>query len=64
MLMREWVRVLGNDGVKIWAVSPGFLATGLNDSTPEKLKAVSVDISCGGIFVLFGKGKECVGKGE
>ena len=33
--------MLGNDGVKIWGVSPGFLATGLNDSTPEQLREVS-----------------------
>lgn len=27
--MREWYRVLRGDGVKVWCVSPGFLATGL-----------------------------------
>jgi len=37
MMMREWVRLLRNDGVKIWAVSPGFLATGLG-GMPEALK--------------------------
>ncbi|PTB61645.1 NAD(P)-binding protein [Trichoderma citrinoviride] len=29
MMMREWARILKNDGVKVWAVSPGLLATGL-----------------------------------
>lgn len=29
MMMREWHRVLHEDGVKVWCVSPGFLATGL-----------------------------------
>lgn len=41
MLMREWVRTLKNDGVKVWCISPGFLATGLGGVGPEKLKAVS-----------------------
>ncbi|PVH75659.1 putative short chain dehydrogenase [Cadophora sp. DSE1049] len=29
MVMREWARLLRDDGVRIWGVSPGFLATGL-----------------------------------
>ncbi|KAK4684319.1 hypothetical protein P7C73_g5865, partial [Tremellales sp. Uapishka_1] len=29
MIMRDWYRILKNDGVKVWAVSPGFLATDL-----------------------------------
>lgn len=29
MMMREWARMLTHDGVKVWAVSPGRLATGL-----------------------------------
>jgi NAD(P)-dependent dehydrogenase (short-subunit alcohol dehydrogenase family) len=29
MMMREWARILKEDGVKVWCVSPGFLATGL-----------------------------------
>ena len=41
MLMREWRRILLNDGVKVWAVSPGFLATGLAGVGAEKLKQVS-----------------------
>lgn len=41
MMVRDWVRVLKNDGVKVFNISPGFLATGLNDVGVEKLKAVS-----------------------
>lgn len=37
MLMREWTRILKKDGVKIWCVSPGFLATGLGGNL-EMLK--------------------------
>lgn len=40
MLMREWCKTLGNDGVKIWAISPGFLATGLAGVGAEQLKKV------------------------
>lgn len=40
MLMREWVRILRNDGVKVWCLSPGFLATGLGGAGPEALKKV------------------------
>ena len=29
MLMREWYRWLKDDGVKVWAILPGFLATRL-----------------------------------
>jgi NAD(P)-dependent dehydrogenase (short-subunit alcohol dehydrogenase family) len=31
MIMRQWHRILLNDGVKVWAISPGFLATKLAD---------------------------------
>ena len=41
MLMRDWHRVLLNDGVKVWTVSPGFLATNLIGTGPEPLKKVS-----------------------
>ena len=37
MMMREWDRLLRNDGVKVWCISPGFLATGLGQ-TPEANK--------------------------
>jgi NAD(P)-dependent dehydrogenase (short-subunit alcohol dehydrogenase family) len=37
MMMREWHRMLHEDGVKVWCTSPGFLATGLGGD-PEVLK--------------------------
>jgi NAD(P)-dependent dehydrogenase (short-subunit alcohol dehydrogenase family) len=40
MMMRQWHRILLNDGVKVWAVSPGFLATGLGGVGVEQLKKV------------------------
>ena len=49
MMMREWCRVLRNDGVKVWAVSPGFLATGIGGVGPEALKKLGAkDPSAGG----------------
>ncbi|GAP86658.1 putative NAD -binding protein [Rosellinia necatrix] len=52
MLMREWRRVLLNDGVKVWAVSPGFLATGLAGVGEEKLKQMgALDPSIGANFL-------------
>jgi NAD(P)-dependent dehydrogenase (short-subunit alcohol dehydrogenase family) len=41
MLMRQWHRILLNDGVKVWAISPGFLATGLGGIGAEQLVKVS-----------------------
>lgn len=41
MVMCEWVRVLKADGVKVWSISPGFLATGLGGHGAENLKSVS-----------------------
>ncbi|KAM0716955.1 hypothetical protein Q7P37_006807 [Cladosporium fusiforme] len=52
MLMREWAKVLKNDGVKVFAISPGFLATGLAGIGPEQLKKMgAIDPSEGGNFV-------------
>lgn len=42
MMMRQWHRILKNDGVKVFAVSPGFLATGLGGIGEETLKKVRV----------------------
>jgi len=39
MVMREWVKILGNDHVKVFAVAPGFLATGLGGEDLKKLGA-------------------------
>ena len=41
MLMREWDRILRNDPVKVFSISPGFLATGLGGVGTEMLKKVS-----------------------
>ncbi|KAL1858573.1 hypothetical protein Plec18170_002773 [Paecilomyces lecythidis] len=52
MMMRQWYRILKKDGVKVFAVSPGFLATGLAGIGPETLKKIgALDPSVGGTFV-------------
>ena len=52
MMMREWVRVLAEDGVKCWSVSPGMLATGLGVGDPAFLKKLgALDPSVGADFV-------------
>ncbi|EAW14960.1 putative short chain dehydrogenase [Aspergillus clavatus NRRL 1] len=38
MVMREWDRILKEDGVKVWGIAPGFLATGLAGVGEEELK--------------------------
>ncbi|KAH0843127.1 HAT1-interacting factor 1 [Fonsecaea monophora] len=51
MVMREWARILKEDGVRVFACSPGMLATNLGGS-PEQLKAYgALDPSIGGGFV-------------
>ncbi|KAJ7827846.1 hypothetical protein B0H14DRAFT_3144386 [Mycena olivaceomarginata] len=52
MLMREWVRILKEDGVKVWAISPGFLATGVGGASKEQLlKLGALEPHIGGEFV-------------
>ncbi|KAI9648878.1 hypothetical protein NHQ30_003519 [Ciborinia camelliae] len=52
MLMREWHRMLHEDGVKVWAISPGFLATGLGGVGSENLKKMGAqDPSVAGAFI-------------
>ncbi|KAI1827629.1 hypothetical protein F4861DRAFT_328473 [Xylaria intraflava] len=52
MLMREWRKILFNDGVKVFAVSPGFLATGLGGFGVKRLKEMgALDPSVGGHFL-------------
>lgn len=51
MMMRDWCRVLREDGVKVFAVSPGFLATGLGDDTELLKKLGALDPAIGGNFV-------------
>jgi NAD(P)-dependent dehydrogenase (short-subunit alcohol dehydrogenase family) len=64
MLVREWDRILKNDGVKVWAVSPGMLATGLVGD-PEVMKRMGAeDASVAGPFfrgILEGKRDQDVG---
>ncbi|RMZ89096.1 hypothetical protein DV736_g3686, partial [Chaetothyriales sp. CBS 134916] len=66
MLMREWHRILLNDGIKVWAISPGFLATGLAGISPDVLREMgALDPSIGGQFikdVVEGKRDSDVGK--
>ena len=50
MMMRQWYRILKNDGVKVFAISPGFLATGLNKIGEETLKKVCLDENKGQVF--------------
>jgi NAD(P)-dependent dehydrogenase (short-subunit alcohol dehydrogenase family) len=65
MMARQWERTLREDGVKIFIISPGFLATNLALS-PEKLREMGAgDPSLGGIFikdVVEGKRDSDVGK--
>lgn len=51
-MMREWARILAEDGVKIWCVSPGMLATGLGGAGSEALKKMgAIEPSVGANFV-------------
>ena len=65
MLMVDWTRILKNDGVKVWCIAPGLLATGLGGS-PELLKKMGAkDPSLGGAAirgVVEGKRDADVGK--
>ncbi|RGP78998.1 hypothetical protein FLONG3_2904 [Fusarium longipes] len=52
MTMLSWYQLLKNDGVRVWSVSPGFLATGLGGN-PELLKKVGAgDPATGGELIL------------
>jgi NAD(P)-dependent dehydrogenase (short-subunit alcohol dehydrogenase family) len=66
MMMLHWAKTLSNDGVKVFAVSPGFLATGLGGIGAEMMKKFGAgDPSIGGIFikdVVEGKRDEHSGK--
>lgn len=51
MVMREWSRLLKEDGVKVVGISPGMLATGLGGN-PEALKAAgALDPRIGADFI-------------
>ena len=66
MLMVNLNYYLTEDHVKVWAVSPGFLATGLMGVGPEALRQMGAgDPPIGGIFikdVVEGKRDADVGK--
>jgi NAD(P)-dependent dehydrogenase (short-subunit alcohol dehydrogenase family) len=65
MMMREWARLLTEDGVKVWCISPGFLATGLGSGQEQNKKMGAGDPAIGGNFikdVVEGKRDQDVGK--
>ncbi|OKL59943.1 hypothetical protein UA08_04928 [Talaromyces atroroseus] len=51
MLMREWHRILKEDRVKTWAISPGYLATGLGGNPEMSRKAGAGDPAVAGPFI-------------
>jgi len=51
MMMREWARILKEDGVKVWCISPGFLATGLGGNAEMLKKMGALDPSIGANFI-------------
>ena len=51
MMMLEWHRILQKDGVKVWSIAPGLLATGLGGNR-EFLKQIGAkDPSVGGTVI-------------
>jgi NAD(P)-dependent dehydrogenase (short-subunit alcohol dehydrogenase family) len=53
MQMAEWHRILKEDGVKVVAISPGMLATGLGGIGPEALRKMgALDPQIGADFIL------------
>lgn len=51
MMMREWYRQLKEDGVKVWCISPGFLATGLGGNQQSNKDMGATDPAVGGSIV-------------
>jgi NAD(P)-dependent dehydrogenase (short-subunit alcohol dehydrogenase family) len=51
MLMREWHKTLYEDGVKVFAISPGWLATGLGGNTEMAKKMGAGDPEIAGPFI-------------
>ncbi|KAF2637493.1 NAD(P)-binding protein [Massarina eburnea CBS 473.64] len=66
MQMLEWAKNFQEDGVKVFCISPGFLATGLAGIGKKKMKEMGAgDPSVGGTFikdVVEGKRDEDSGK--
>ncbi|KAF3057589.1 hypothetical protein CFAM422_012440 [Trichoderma lentiforme] len=52
MLMVEWARVLGKDGIKVWGVCPGFCATNLSGDAEAAKEMGGKDPSLGALVVL------------
>jgi NAD(P)-dependent dehydrogenase (short-subunit alcohol dehydrogenase family) len=51
MMMRHWARILKEDGVKVWCISPGYLATGLGVGKELNKSFGAIDPSIGANFV-------------
>ena len=51
MMMREWARILKEDGVKTFCVSPGFLATGLGGDQERNRQMGAIDPAIGAELV-------------
>lgn len=51
MMMVEWQRILKNDGVKVWSIAPGLLATGLGGDREFLKKIGAKDPSIGGTVI-------------
>lgn len=51
MMVREWEKCLKEDGVKVFNISPGFLATGLGGDREFNKKMGALDPSIGGEFI-------------
>ena len=66
MMFLEWVRLLANDPVKVFNVSPGFLATGLSGIGADVMKKAGAgDPAIGGNtvrLIVEGKTDESAGK--
>lgn len=65
MMMKEWARMLKKDGVKVWCISPGYLATGLGGSQEMNKKMGAQDPGIGANFirdVIEGARDQDVGK--
>jgi NAD(P)-dependent dehydrogenase (short-subunit alcohol dehydrogenase family) len=66
MMMLDWKKMLAVDGVKVFGISPGFLATNLGGMGPEFLKKMGAgDPTVGGLFikdVVEGKGDDNAGR--
>ncbi|KAL8791879.1 MAG: hypothetical protein Q9195_005541 [Heterodermia aff. obscurata] len=51
MLMHEWHRMLKEDGVKVWCLSPGFLATRLGGNPDASKNMGAGDSTVAGSFI-------------